>query len=103
MMPIVMPMLMNACTPNQTAMPTATSMPNWSSALAAMRRQRSSTIASSTMMIAQPTNPSSSPATEKMKSVCCSGTKLPRTSGPWNRPSPNRPPDPMPIFDWYAL
>ena len=50
MMPIVMPMLMNDWTPNQIAMPDATSMPNWSSALAAIRSARNSSSASSPMM-----------------------------------------------------
>ena len=55
------------------------------------------------MITAQPTKPSSSPATAKMKSVCCSGTKLPATSWPWNRPWPSRPPEPIAILDWAAL
>src|ERR1022692_4910088 len=33
MMPTVIPILTNACTANQIAMPAATSMPNWSSAM----------------------------------------------------------------------
>src|SRR5215467_14164443 len=74
---MVIPMLMKDWTPNQIAIPDATSRPNISSARAAIRIARTSTMASSATMVMAPTKPSSSPATEKMKSVCCSGTKLP--------------------------
>ena len=67
--PIVMPMLMNACTANQIATPAATSSPNASSARAAIRTARKITRPSSTTIVAHPTKPSSSPATAKMKSV----------------------------------
>ena len=77
MIPTVIPMLMNDCAANQIAMPEATSMPNWSSARAAIRSARRNSTASSTMITAAPTKPSSSPATAKMKLVCCSGTKFP--------------------------
>ena len=46
---------------------------------------------SSTMITAQPTKPTSSPATLKMKSVCWFGTKLAVTSGPCSHPVPNSP------------
>ena len=101
--PMVMPMLMKDWTPNQIAIPDATSRPNMSSARAAIRIARTSTMASRAMMVIAPTKPSSSPATAKMKSVCCSGTKLPATSWPWNRPWPNIRPEPIAIFAWAAL
>ena len=45
-----MPMFTKAWTANQIAIPDATSMPNWSSARAAIRSARSSTSASSAMI-----------------------------------------------------
>src|ERR1039458_1472387 len=90
MMATVIPMLMNDCTANQIAIPDATSMPNWSSALAAIRSARTSTTASRQMITTVPAKPSSSPATAKMKSVCCSGTKLPAISWPWKSPRPKK-------------
>jgi hypothetical protein len=81
-----MPMLMNDWAANQIAIPPASSMPNRSSARAAITSARTTTTLSSTMITAAPAKPSSSPATAKMKSVCGSGTKLPATSWPWNRP-----------------
>ena len=103
MMPIVMPMLMNAWTPNQTATPDATSMPNMSSATAAALIARKMMMPSSPTITAQPTKPSSSPATVKMKSVCTEGTKFPPVNVPWNRPWPNVPPEPTAIFACSAL
>ena len=55
------------------------------------------------MITAQPTKPSSSPATLKMKSVCWLGTKFAVTSEPWNRPLPNSPPEPIVILACAAL
>ena len=55
------------------------------------------------MITIVPAKPSSSPATVKMKSVCCSGTKWPPVCPPWNSPRPNMPPDPMVISAWLAL
>ena len=52
------------------------------------------TTASMPIRTPAPTRPSSSPATVKMKSVCCSGTKPARVCDPWNSPCPNRPPLP---------
>ena len=49
------------------------------------------------MTSAAPTNPSSSPATVKMKSVCCSGTNWPWVCAPWNSPCPSTPPEPIAI------
>ena len=73
-------------------------MPNMSSASWAARIARKTMKASSATMTAQPTKPSSSPATVKMKSVCTEGTKLPPVNVPWNRPWPNRPPEPTAIL-----
>ena len=44
-----------------------------------------------------PTRPSSSPATVKMKSVCCSGTKPDLVCEPLKSPWPNTPPLPIAI------
>ena len=44
-----------------------------------------------------PTSPSSSPATVKMKSVCCSGTNPDRVCEPSNSPCPKSPPLPIAI------
>ena len=80
MIPMFMPMFTNACTANQMAMPDATSVPNWSSALVAIRSAQNSSRPSRPITMHEPTKPSSLPTTAKMKSVCCSGTKLPATS-----------------------
>ena len=88
MIPSVMPMFSNIWKVNQQTIPVATSRPNRSSARSAIRHARHSTTPSSTMIAAAPTKPSSSPATVKMKSVCCSGTNLPLVCVPWNRPVP---------------
>ena len=50
-----------------------------------------------------PTKPSSSPATVKTKSVCCSGTNWPVVCVPWNRPWPSSPPEPIAIRAWLVL
>src|SRR5450755_2104252 len=55
-------------------------------------RPRHSTKPSKATMTEQPTKPSSSPATVKMKSVCCSGTKPPLVWAPWPSPTPSSPP-----------
>ena len=55
------------------------------------------------MTSAAPTNPSSSPATVKMKSVCWAGTNLPCVCAPWKSPWPSTPPEPMAISDWRTL
>ena len=51
------------------------------------------------IMITTPTNPNSSARIEKIKSVVLSGRK---SSWPWlpfSQPFPNKPPEPMAIFD----
>ena len=75
MMPRHMPMFWKAWKPNQQAMPAAAMRPNTSSVRAAIASARQSTMPSSAMIRPAPTRPSSSPATVKTKSVCCSGTK----------------------------
>ncbi len=54
-------------------------------------------------MAAAPRKPSSSPATVKTKSVCCSGTNCPVVCVPWNRPLPVRPPEPIAILACAVL
>ena len=103
MMPIVMPTLTNDWNMNQMATPDATSMPNMSSVTAAIRIARKITTPSRKTITAQPTKPSSSPATVKMKSVCTDGTKLLPVNVPWNSPWPNIPPDPTAILACSTL
>ena len=55
------------------------------------------------MISIEPTKPSSLPTTAKMKSVCCSGTKLPAIIWLWNSPVPCSPPEPIAILDCAAL
>ena len=55
------------------------------------------------MTAAAPTSPSSSPATVKTKSVCCSGTNPDWVCEPWKRPCPNKPPLPIAIRAWVVL
>ena len=62
-----------------------------------MTSARHTTTPSSAISTPAPTRPSSSPATVKMKSVCCSGTKPERVWDPPKRPSPNSPPLPTAI------
>ena len=50
-----------------------------------------------------PQKPYSSPMVQKIKSVCCSGTKLYFVKVPFNGPLPKRPPEPMAIFDCLTL
>ena len=50
-----------------------------------------------------PKNPHSSPIVQKIKSVLCSGTKSKRVCVPFTNPFPNKPPEPIAIFDWIKL
>ena len=75
MMPRHIPMFWKAWKPNQQAMPAAASRPKTSSVRAAIASARQMTMPSSAISRPAPTRPSSSPATVKTKSVCCSGTK----------------------------
>ena len=90
-------MFWNAWKPNQQAIPAAAIRPKVSSVWKAMTRARQITTPSSAMRTPAPTRPSSSPATVKMKSVCCSGTKPERVWDPSNSPCPNSPPLPTAI------
>ena len=76
MMPRHMPTFWKAWKPNQQAMPAAATRPNTSSARGG-DRQRPPDHHRRAAAISRPapTRPSSSPATVKTKSVCCSGTK----------------------------
>ena len=47
----------------------------------------------------EPINPHSSPIVQKIKSVLCSGTKLNFVCVPFKNPLPNKPPEPIAIFD----
>ena len=96
-------MFWNAWKPNQQAIPAPARRPNMSSARAAMRIARQSSTKNSTISAAAPTSPSSSPATVKTKSVCCSGTKPDWVCEPWNSPWPNKPPLPIAIRAWVVL
>jgi len=45
----------------------------------------------------------SSPSVQKIKSVCCSGTKSNLVWVPSRYPFPNSPPDPIAILDWVDI
>ena len=70
---------------------------SWASRAA--RNIRQTITANSPSTTAPPTNPSSSPTTVKMKSVCCSGTYAPFVCEPPNSPWPVSPPLPIAIWD----
>ena len=97
MMPRHIPTFWNAWKPNQQAIPAAATRPKTSSVAHAMASARQMTTPSSPIRIADPTRPSSSPATVKMKSVCCSGTKPARVCEPSKSPWPKSPPLPTAI------
>ena len=94
MMPRHIPTFWKAWKPNQQAMPAAATRPKTSSVRVAIARARQMTTPSSTTTSPAPSRPSSSPATVKTKSVCCSGTKPERVCEPLKRPWPKRPPLP---------
>src|SRR5262245_5889574 len=71
--PSATPMLSSPCTTMRLVNPKARSEPNSSGWRAAMRRPRNATSAKSARTTPAPTRPSSSPITEKMKSVCAAG------------------------------
>ena len=103
MMPRHIPMFWKVWKANQQAMPAAATRPNMSSACLEMYSARHSTTAKSRISTPAPIRPSSSPATVKTKSVCCSGTKRERVWEPSKRPCPNRPPLPIAILAWVVL
>ena len=84
-------MFWKAWKPSQQAMPAAAIRPKTSSAREAMTSARQITTASSAISRPAPTRPSSSPATVKTKSVCCSGTKPDRVCEPSNEPLAEQP------------
>ena len=75
MMPRHIPMFWKAWKPNQQAIPAAATRPKTSSTSPRSPAPARSRTPSSAISTPAPTRPSSSPATVKMKSVCCSGTK----------------------------
>jgi hypothetical protein len=97
MIPTHIPMFWNAWKPNQQAMPAAAIRPKTSSLRAAIASARQMMMPSSAIRKAAPTRPSSSPATVKTKSVCCSGTKPELVCEPSKSPWPKRPPLPTAI------
>ena len=50
-----------------------------------------------------PQKPKFSPTEVKIKSVCCSGTKSPWVCVPFKKPFPQKPPEPIAIFDCFTL
>ena len=72
-------------------------MPNRSLEAPAMRKLIKTRPAYKASSAITPKNPSSSASTQKMKSVGASGRMPSVCCVPWNRPLPNRPPDPMAI------
>src|SRR5262249_26387357 len=81
--------------------PNASRPPNASGCRAAMRRPRAATTANSASTAAAPTRPSSSPMTEKMKSVCAAGRKY-IFCWPCPRPTPETPPEPKAMRAWQS-
>ncbi len=97
-----MPMFTITCTNQLPASPKATRLLNESLALVATRITRRNRNRKSVSATVTPMNPSSSPTTAKMKSVCCSGRNASRFWVPAVKPLPNQPPDPIAIFDWMT-
>ena len=73
---------------NQQTMPAARRVPNGSSAQRDPQAAPQHDAEQGEQPRRRREGPSSSPATVKMKSVCCSGTKRPAVCVPSNRPSP---------------
>ena len=73
-------------------------MPNRSPELRAMRKLIKTSAAYKPSSTSAPKKPSSSASTQKMKSVGASGRRPSECCVPWNRPLPNRPPEPMATF-----
>ena len=94
MIPRHIPTFWKPWKPNQQAIPAAATRPKTSSVCVAMTSARHTTRPSSAISSPAPTSPSSSPATVKTKSVCCSGTKPERVWEPSKRPWPQTPPLP---------
>ena len=79
--------------------PTQTNLPNKSVVRRAIAKARRKNKVKQSKMNPLPTKPNSSPATVKIKSVCCSGTNQPFVCGPLNKPLPIIPPEPIVILD----
>ncbi len=84
------------------AIPNTHRLENASVARRAIRSSMRVRTANSASAMTTPRNPSSSPTTGKMKSVCWAGRNARRFWGPWVNPLPRKPPDPMAIFDWIT-
>ena len=74
MMPRFIPTFSKMWKSNIDITPIHNSVPVWSAASCATLQIRHVMMANSTNSNPAPTNPNSSPATVKMKSVCCAGT-----------------------------
>ena len=75
--PMDMPIFSKVCRANQAMTPTQTNLPKRSLVRWAIRKARQKKRPKKANIKPEPTKPVSSPATVKMKSVCCSGTNLP--------------------------
>src|SRR5262249_18199449 len=97
--PSATPMLSSPCTTMRLVNPKARSEPNSSGWRAAMRRPRNATSAKSARTTPAPTRPSSSPITEKMKSVCAAGREY-IFCCPCPSPTPGTPAEPKAMSAW---
>ena len=95
--PRVIPIFSNIWNENHAMTPVQTNRPKGSGVLRAIEKARINKIRYKIKINPLPTNPSSSPATVKIKSVCCSGTNRPLVCGPSNNPVPSNPPEPTVI------
>ena len=100
--PMVIPMFTITWVNQAAASPKATSDANGVAARVEMRTVRRKNKRKRPSAILMPMNPSSSPTTGKMKSVCCSGRKARRFCEPSVNPLPNRPPEPTATCDWIT-
>src|SRR5207244_1229805 len=90
---IVMPTFSTMCVKKRPAMPKTHRLENGSVARRATRSNPKRSHANRHSATSTPTNPSSSPTTEKMKSVCCAGRKASRFCVSSVEPFPSRPPE----------
>ena len=97
--PVTPPMLMMAWTPNQVAMPPASSIPNRSGAASAVWIPNHTNSPNPPTTASAPTNPSSSAITAKMKSLCASG-RYPSLLLLPPMPEPVSPPLAIPRYPW---
>ena len=99
--PMTAPMLITAWLVIQVVMPTARRLPNRSGARVAARRPNQARAKNRPRSTTAPTRPSSSPTTEKMKSVWALG-RSPHFWRPPPRPRPKTWPEPSPISDCHT-